>query len=196
MMRVYDTKKFWTAVWKKKDYPCRIAGFIKKYDLFEAIGSTVLIMGCGHKPSSDELIREHRILLIDISEGIRELKISPNVTTIECDLVLFAAQRPSPYAEALAAAGGSLDTIIASNIINYLPWQDVFRNVNRDLKNGGLFFLEYEIDRGYAAAFHRNRPLNYNSVIAFFEDTVRHKILEINKRERESLILVSKKKQQ
>lgn len=178
----------------KKDYPCRIAGFLRKYDLFEAFGTTVLILGCGHKPSSAELIREHRIILLDISERIRELDTSPNVITIECDLFLLATQRPPAYTAALAAAGGSLDTIIASNIINYLPWQEVFKSVDRDFKKGGLFFLEYEIDRGYTAAFHRNRPLNYHSVIAFFEDTVGHIILEINKRERESLILVSKKK--
>ena len=194
-MRVYDNKKFWTAVWGKKDYPCRIAGFIKKYDLQEAIGTTVLFMGCGHKPSSTELIREHRIILTDISEKVCELCTSPNVTTIECDLFLFATHPPPVYTQALAAVGGSLDTIIASNIINYLPWEDVFRSINQDLKNGGLFFLEYEIDRGYRAAFHRSRPLNYNSVIAFFEDTVGHKIIEINKRDREPLILISKKRQ-
>jgi SAM-dependent methyltransferase len=192
-MRVYDHKKFWTAVWGKKDYPCRIAGFIKKYDLQEAIGTTVLIMGCGHKPSSAELIREHHIILTDISEKVCELCTSPNITTIECDLFLFATHPPPVYTQALAAVGGSLDTIIASNIINYLPWKNVFSNINQNLKNGGLFFLEYEIDRGYEAAFHRSRPLDYNSVVAFFEDTVGHKIIEINKPEKESLVLVSKK---
>jgi hypothetical protein len=194
-MRVYDHKKFWTAVWGKKDYPCRIASFIRKYDLQEAIGTNVLIMGCGHKPTSTELIREHRIILTDISEKVCELCTSPNVTTIECDLILFATRPPPLYAQALAAVGGSLDTIVASNVINYLPWKDVFRSINQDLKRGGLFFLEYEIDRGFKAAFHRSRPLNYNSVIAFFEDTVRHKIIEINKREKESMVLVSKKDQ-
>ena len=194
-MRVYDHKKFWTAVWRKKDYPCRIANFLKKYDLQEAIGTNVLIIGCGHKPSSTELIREHHIILIDISEKVCELCTGPNVTTIECDLFLLATHPPPVYTQAIAAVGGSLDTIIASNIINYLPWKDVFGNINQNLKNGGLFFLEYEIDRGYEAAFHHSRPLNYNSVVAFFEDTIGHKIIEINKPQKKSLILISKKMQ-
>ena len=172
-----------------------ISGTMKQYRAWPAYLLAVLIMGCGHKPTSTELIREHRIILTDISEKVCELCTSPNVTTIECDLILFATRPPPLYAHALAAVGGSLDTIVASNVINYLPWKDVFRSINQDLKRGGLFFLEYEIDRGFKAAFHRSRPLNYNSVIAFFEDTVRHKIIEINKREKESMVLVSKKDQ-
>jgi hypothetical protein len=44
-MRFWDHKKFWTTVWKKKDYPSCIAGLIRKYDLQEAIGTTNLFFG-------------------------------------------------------------------------------------------------------------------------------------------------------
>ncbi len=77
-MRVYDNKKFWTAVWGKKDYPCRIAGFIKKYDLQEAIGTTVLFIGCGHTQS-------RRILVLDIDLDVRSsiCVFSPSILNVD-----------------------------------------------------------------------------------------------------------------
>jgi hypothetical protein len=184
--RVYDRRRYWSALWRKRDYPfaLNLVPMLVEFDRQGMIGPLVLDLGCSCNPVTNWLnMSEHKRILLDISEDIPELaELGDGALTACCDLCTFTRHTADfqVFAETFQKTGATgLDAIIsADNLINYIPWQPVFTILDEYLKNSGLVFLCFGINIGRGEAFHPDRPATSADVLSFFQDELGYRIVQ------------------
>ncbi len=183
---VYNRKIYWEGQWKRKNYPfaLNMVPILKEYDNKGEIGRDVIELGCSFNPASNWLDQsKHKRILLDISSYVHRLSDLPdNPIPIECDLCDFqkTSQNYRIYKKALQNTRIiQFNAVIAAdNIINYIPWKQVFRILDTDIKKNGLVFVCFGIDIGRRGAFHPHIPRSTTDVIQFFTNDLGYETMD------------------
>jgi 2-polyprenyl-3-methyl-5-hydroxy-6-metoxy-1,4-benzoquinol methylase len=169
-------QRFWEQAGGASDYNAewkeRVVGHIKKILKKEGIetGRVILDVGSGKKPVSQLLARpESKVIYVDFNAPAENNAHDPHIHIQRDihDLVKensFASKRSVVEASRLlgvdsrAESTERVDTVVVSDILNYVPARNVLEKVHGYLKPGGILIVLNQPGRTFDYAAHTLSP--------------------------------------
>ena len=179
-------REFWLRVKKFShyDWPNKekhVGPLLKQLDEAEMVGNTVLDIGAGPRPVSSFLKREGRSLFaVDfvrplvahdfhhIRGDIRQAHESESFAMKRAIVQIAEKMGVDPR----TAGPQQVDTMIFSDILNYLPYEDTVRALSHFLKRGGLLIVLNQPGRTFEGGeklLHPKGPKNVGEMMRTLE---------------------------
>lgn len=122
----------------------------------DQLGEIVFDIGCGRFPVSSGLDgNKHNVVLIDKSKEVTSLSGNGRYSLI-ADLEKMDTPEFRQALRQILKTPEDVyaDTIIISDVLNYVDWKRSLDSVNRFLKPGGKIIITNGVDQGYSNDFH------------------------------------------
>lgn len=123
-------------------------------------------------------IEGRKIVRVDIGFGKRFQK-HKNIAEVRADVEesgiesRYRNEMHGKLADFLGVNKGSglkqADTIIMSDVLNYVDWRKSIKAVSAYLKKGGRIVINNQVNKGNSAYFSSQRPMKNSEVIDFFK---------------------------
>jgi len=182
-------KTLWSIEWGLAEYPDDLRRFLERYEADGKIGERVLDLGAGDKPITSDLRTPREIYLVDIAEQISCLGQDgpPKIIPICQDLEGLTQSDPDFFKNL-----GSMDTLVASSLFNYVSWRRLISDVKDTHNPGGYFFVDNLIGAGLPLLFSRYRPRSHSEIVQTFDEWG-YEVIEQVEKSNTSIVIAKKK---
>lgn len=179
-----------------------------RLEIENKIGKIIIDVGSGARPISRNINGAHKIISIDLGgdEFFNEERCHLNLDLKKLNQKLYSIKKSiikickNFDINLNDEKNTQVDTVIFSEILNYVDYEKVLLEANNYLKNNGRFIIINNVDRGYQRLFSKDK-IKSNSVLKSFLNKNGFSIEEENfpwgetygRKDKEMIFLVAQK---
>ncbi len=196
-MEMKDKIQEWNTCWgdvynleRKNQY----REFLLRLSYLDILGRTLIDVGCGIKSVIDHLpSHRHKKVFVDLSSGIYQRNPSSSHDTyIRMDLhrltennhrdfkrfmkklyTFLGEERGNRASSGLFHKLGFVDSIVYSDILNYIDYRNVMRALYKNLRSGGRKIIFNKINMGFQHLLSPSRPKSNWELLCFLQHDLR-----------------------
>ncbi len=181
--------KKWDSLWGslyQKPIKEDLQDFILQLAQAGLLGKVIMDLGCGYNPVTKKLPdKKFKKIYIDVSYGINYNTKNEYNLFVKFDLhnILYENRRDfKKYMKKLYSFLGNryndnklikVDTIIYSDVLNYIDYRKVLKNYYIFLNKGGRKIIFNKINKGIYELFSDKRPLSNWEILTFLQKDLR-----------------------
>lgn len=180
-----NKKDFWDKKWGKQGYDPiqKREQFSRVFNLLEAkgmLGEVIVDIGSGHESVTDYLANpdKHKIITVDISgerDGTNRWTHVPYDVEKMSERTTVASKRAAVQVANFLGVDprtkdpARVNTMILSEILNYVDSKDLLTECAKYLKVGGRFVILNKPTRGFPEVFSKNKIKNNTELVKILE---------------------------
>ncbi len=196
-MKRENSSSTWNSYWGNnynQDRKNQYRQFLQSLSQTETLGRTLIDVGCGLYPVTSELSDlRHRKIYLDISQGIQNQINDESNLFVQTDLHRLLENNHRDFKRYMKkicrfvgneelensrsgfkpSLSSFADSIVYSDIINYIDYQQVFKRMYQFLKIGGRKIIFNKINMGIYELLSDKRPKSNWELLMFLQKNLR-----------------------